>query len=311
MALMYHHLAGDIERRKLLSFTDGYHGATVAAAHLTDLRMTVSDAGPASAEAFVKLPTPRRPGTVGAAPTAEQLGLVREEMLRTVEEAGPRSIAALFVEPILGIGGVVVIPDSLMRFLRDVCSEHGILLVADEVLTGFGRTGKLFACEHSGVVPDIMLNSKGLSGGYCPLSSVTTSERIYRQFAHDDQLGGFRHGHTNSGHATACAVALAVLDVIERGDLVESSCRLGHRILTALEPLLDTEAAVDVRGRGLLIGMELRDPATAAKLATDARHQGVIVRVQGAVVSAAPPLNLEEEEADLLAGVLLRAMKDT
>jgi adenosylmethionine-8-amino-7-oxononanoate aminotransferase len=305
MSLMYHHLAGDEARTRILSLADGYHGATVAAAHLTSLPLTSHDAGPARRSEFVKLPSPRRAGTVGVAMTASERQGYEEEIARRVVAVGPERIAALFVEPILGVGGVIVVPDQTMTFLRLLSTEHGILLVADEVLTGCGRTGAMFACEHSGVVPDVMLNGKGLSGGYCSLASLTTTDAVYRRFGKDPQLGGFRHGHTSSGHATACAAALAVLDVIEDLHLVERAKVLGRSLSDQLRSSLAChQEVVDVRGRGLLIGLECRDSAAAKRLAAVARTKGVIVRAQGPVVSVAPPLTLEEAEAEMIVRVL-------
>ena len=212
--------------------------------------------------------------------------------LTAAKQAIDDRIAAVIVEPVQGEGGVNVPGDGYLRGLQKLCRAAGALLICDEVQTGIGRTGKLFACEHEGVMPDVMTLGKGLGGGF-PIGAFLCTEAV----AANVQLGD--HGTTYGGSPLACAAALAVLSVIEEEGLVERSAELGERLSARLNAfaLSLPERALGVRGRGLLQALVLRDPERAAALPLRALEKGVVVNVTaGTAVRFFPALNIPEEE---------------
>ena len=200
--------------------------------------------------------------------------------------------AAFVVEPIQGEGGVNVAPPGYLAAVRDLCHEHGALLILDEIQTGIGRTGKLFACEHDGVVPDVMTLGKGLGGGF-PVAAFVTTEEVAATVSLGD------HGGTYAGNPLACAAVSAVLRVVTEEKLPERAAELGDRVLERLREFAADEPGVadDVRGRGLLIGMSLTDTERAATLSLRAAEAGVMLNVTaGRVMRLFPALNVPEED---------------
>lgn len=303
MARMYHGLRGEPDRRWVLSLDAGYHGSTLAAAGMTNLPLTRAGNEPFPAK-FATVPAPRCSRCIQRIPHGACEIPGPEYLAAAMESIGPERVAAFIVEPVLGVGGLVFPPAGYLAGVREVCDRFGALLIVDEVMTGFGRTGRWFAFEHAEITPDILTTSKGLSGGYVPLAAVTARRDIYDTFTADPLLGGFRHGHTMSGHATACAAGLAVLDVIESNGLVEHAAALGADLLTALLPLAERRWIHDVRGLGLLIGIETVTAEQAAWLAGAARDSGVLVRCQDEVVIVAPPLVLSGAQGVRIVEVL-------
>ncbi|WP_322770272.1 aspartate aminotransferase family protein [Frankia sp. Cr1] len=303
MARMFHALQGEPERRWVLSLADGYHGATLAALSLTDMPMIRTGNNPIP-EGFASVPTPRCGDCANR--TRHQHCRIPgpESLAETIETIGAGRVAAFIMEPVLGVGGLVIPPAGYLEAVREICDEFGVLLIFDEVMTGFGRTGRWFAHQHAGIIPDILTSGKGLTGGYLPLAAVTTRPEIYDVFAGDALLGGFRHGHTMAGHATACTAGLAVLDIVDSDGLVNRSARLGADLLTALTPLRRQRWVHDVRGVGLLIGIEVDTVDRAVALSRAARDAGVLLRQQGPVLTVAPPLIVTESQAARIAAVL-------
>ena len=200
--------------------------------------------------------------------------------------------AAFVVEPIQGEGGVNVAPPGYLAALRELCHAHGALLILDEIQTGIGRTGKLFACEHDGVVPDVMTLGKGLGGGF-PVAAFVTTEEVAATVSLGD------HGGTYAGNPLACAAVSAVLRVVTEEKLPERAAELGDRVLERLREFAADEPGVadDVRGRGLLIGMSLTDTERAATLSLRAAEAGVMLNVTaGRVMRLFPALNVPEED---------------
>jgi adenosylmethionine-8-amino-7-oxononanoate aminotransferase len=248
-----------------------------------------------------------------------------DDLTRAVEEAGARSVAAFIAEPVVGATlGAVPPPDGYWQRIRDICDRYGILLIADEVMTGVGRTGAAFALDHWGVVPDMIVVGKGASAGYTPLGAV-----IARGFIHDairDGSGAFEHGFTYSANPLSAATGAAVLDVVRRRRLVARAARLGPKLGKILRRLGDRHPMVgDVRGLGLFWGMEfVRDRGTrepfdpalrvARRLGQEARERGLLLYpgtgsvdgTRGDHVIVAPPLTITEAELGRL-GVLLDA----
>ncbi|MFF2618798.1 aspartate aminotransferase family protein [Kitasatospora sp. NPDC058046] len=303
IARMFHWITGDKERTVVASWADGYHGATTAGIAATGAAFRRDGAGPLP-EGFLHLATPRCAACAAGAPGHECRVPGVGEWEAQLAAVGAHRVAAILVEPVLSVGGVVVPPDGTLAALRALCERHGILLIADEVATGIGRTGHMLGFQHDlgdGTGPDIVVTSKGLAGGYAPLAAVTVREDIYEAFADDPYLGGLRHGHTTGGHATSCAAALAVLDIVEGEDLPARAAAVGRAVREQLSADLAGNPAVrEVRGRGLLIGVETSSIGAAQDVAALAQRAGVLVRAFGPVLTIAPPLVITE--ADALAG---------
>jgi 4-aminobutyrate aminotransferase len=217
----------------------------------------------------------------------------------------PRDVAAIFVEPIQGEGGYVVPPSGYLADLRALCDRHGILLVADEVQSGVGRTGKMFACEHEGIEPDILLTAKGLGSGM-PIGAMVAKESVTTW-----ESGS--HGSTFGGNPVCCAAALTTLDLVE-GGLMANAVRMGERLMAgACRLMAKHECIGDVRGRGLMVGMELvknrstREPAPALvqELVQRSFRQGLLLLGAGkSSVRLAPPLVVDETDIDTALGMI-------
>ncbi|MGW3185004.1 aminotransferase family protein [Kitasatospora sp. NPDC001119] len=303
IARMCHWITGDKERSVVASWADGYHGATTAGIAATGAEFRRDGAGPLP-DGFLHLATPRCANCTAGAGGHECRIPGSAEWEAQLAAVGAHRVAAVLVEPVLSVGGVVVPPDGALAALRALCDRHGILLIVDEVATGIGRTGYMLGFQHdlaAGTGPDIVVTSKGLTGGYVPLAAVTVRQGLYEAFADDPYLGGLRHGHTTGGHATACAAALAVLDIVEGEDLPARARSVGSTVLEYLSKDLSGCSPVrQVRGRGLLIGVETVSVEVAQDVATLAQQAGVLVRSFGPVLTIAPPLVITED--DVLAG---------
>ncbi|MYV88667.1 aminotransferase class III-fold pyridoxal phosphate-dependent enzyme [Streptomyces sp. SID1034] len=312
IARMWHRIHGRPGRTVVMSFADGYHGATTAAIAATAAPFRRDGAGPLPA-GYAHLATPRCPSCASGEEHDGCMVPGAAEWEAQILAAGPETIAAVLVEPVLSVGGVIVPPPGELASLRTLCDRHGILLIADEVATGFGRTGRMFGFEHdlgpAGMAPDIITTAKGLTGGYAPLAAVTVRTDIYADFACDPLLGGLRHGHTTGGHATACAAALAVLDIVEHDKLVPAAASRGTQLLEALAPLKQRPSVRDVRGLGLLIGVEMASMELAAGVAQAVQEKGVLIRAFGPVLTVAPPLIISEQEAEDGARTLAHAIR--
>jgi taurine--2-oxoglutarate transaminase len=230
----------------------------------------------------------------------------------TIVGEGPATVAALLIEPITGLSGLVVPPDGYLQRLREICDRHGVLLIFDEVITGFCRTGRMFASEHWGVVPDIMTVAKGLTSGYVPLGAAITNDRVARHFD-DHYLGA---GLTYAAHPLACAAGCAVLEVYLEEGLAERAASMGRRLLARLREMAEKHPSVgEVRGLGMLVGIELvrdrttreplspqrtEDPVTPAMAAVrrtlNEHHVSALTRWN--LIALAPPLTIGEDELD-------------
>lgn len=296
IARVWHTLSGRPERTWVLSLHDGYHGSTSVGIAATGTEFRRANAGPLPG-GYAQIATPRCPDCAAPVPHTVCRIPGAEELESLIHRIGADGVAAFIVEPVLGVGGVIVPPDGYLRALREICTRYGVLLIVDEVVTGFGRTGRWFGIDHEDVVPDVLVTAKNLAGAYAPLSAVTVSERIFATFAADPFLGGLRHGHTTGGHAVACAAALAVLDIIADEGLVEQAASLGEVLLELLQPARAMPGVRDVRGRGLLLGVETESIEMAVAVAAAAQDSGVLVRPFGTVLTIAPPLVITHEEA--------------
>ncbi len=304
----YWHVKGQPERDQFISVENGYHGSSSLGAGLTALSAFHDGFG---------LPYPwqhkisshyvyRNP--VGTDPQAIIDASVAE-LRAKIEAIGADKVAAFYVEPIQGSGGVLVPPKGWIKAMRDVCTEYGVLFIADEVISGFGRTGPLFTCSEEGIVPDLMTTAKGLTSGYVPMGAVFMSDHVYQTLSDGAGAKAIGHGFTYSGHPVSAAVGLEVLALYE-GGLLENGEKMGARLMAGLNGLMDHPLVGDVRGRGMLAAVELVTdkeaktplPASvqpATRLFDRAWEHGLIVRsfAQG-IFGYAPPLCCTEEEID-------------
>jgi adenosylmethionine-8-amino-7-oxononanoate aminotransferase len=230
-------------------------------------------------------------------------------------------IAALIIEPVVqAAGGMIIAPQGYLGEVRRLCSKYNVLLIADEVATGFGRTGKMFACEHEAVVPDIICLSKGITGGYMPLAVTLASEEIYAAFLGEfRELKTFFHGHSYTGNPLACAAALACLDIFEREETLNSLLPRIDILEKRLREIYALSHVGDVRNKGLMAGVELvRDKKTKEayaweekmswKVACHARDNGVFIRPLGNVIVLMPPLSIGIENLERMLAVVKEAI---
>lgn len=292
-------LKGQPSRKKIISRAKSYHGVAVGATSATGLK-------------------PFRDFTNSLAPDFCYAGNFSSQSLRDViNEEGPETIAAFIAEPVQGAGGVHVAPANYFKEVRKICDEYGILFITDEVITGFGRTGKYFGMDHYGVVPDMMCFAKGVTSGYAPLGGVMLTEGIYQEFIELSQ-GVLLHGYTYSGHPMACAVALKNLEIIEQENLIENAEIMGKEMLKGFEWLQNERGIVgEVRGLGLMGGIEIvKNQHTQERFTTpvapmivsEAAKRGLICRSvtfdgQDTLVFA-PPLSINKTEMERMIDIL-------
>lgn len=233
---------------------------------------------------------------------------VEAEILRL----GPENIAAVLAEPVMGTGGVIPPAPGYLEGLQRLAAEHSILLIAVEVITGFGRTGSMFACDRYSFTPDLLLMAKGITSGYAALGGVLVSPTVWQGFYAGPEAPIFRHGLTYSGHATACAVAEANLDILQREGLVARAGDLEGVLDTALERARGHELVADVRVGGLMAGIHLRDDVDALAVADRALEHGVITRVlQNHVLQISPPFVVTDAEVTTIVDTLMTAVEDS
>jgi putrescine---pyruvate transaminase len=316
LARQYWKVAGQPERTKFISLKQGYHGTHFGGASVNGNHVFRRSYEPLLPGCF-HVETPwlyRNPFT----DDPDELAQICASLLeREIVFQGPDTVAAFIAEPIQGAGGVIIPPASYWPLVREVCNRHGVLLIADEVVTGFGRTGSMFGSRGWGVKPDIMCLAKGITSGYFPLGATMFNERIVDAFdGNADFSGVIFHGYTYSGHPVGCAAALANLKIVREENLAANAARLGDYLLTRLQPFVDRHAAVgEVRGKGLMLAIDLvadkrtresLDPTAgyAARVAEIARQHGAIVRPLGTKIILSPPLVLEDSHADVIVAAL-------
>ncbi len=316
MAFQYwQQTAGGTERTVFVRLDNAYHGDTIGSVSVGGIDLFHGVYGPllfqtdrAFSPNCYRCPVGQTHPGCDAACT----GSIREAF-----ERNEGKVAALIVEPLMqGAAGILIYPPEVLRRAADIAHEHGALLIVDEVATGFGRTGELFACQHARVRPDLMAVAKGLSGGYLPLAATLATEVIHEAFLGEHtEYRTFFHGHSYTGNPLACAAANANLQLFADGHLMERVRRTSARLGERLAAMRDLPHVGDVRHLGLIAGVELAlDPATRTPFAPDlqagnavclaARERGVMVRPLGDVVVLMPPLGIGDDELDLLCGVV-------
>jgi 4-aminobutyrate---pyruvate transaminase len=312
IARYYWSIQGKPEKMKILSRLMGYHGIAMGALSATGIPAYWANFGPRP-EGFLHLSAPYAYRNAGDLDDDGFVAALAQELEEMIEREGADTIAAMIGEPVQGAGGVVPPPDKYWAAIREVLDRHNILLIADEVITGFGRTGTMFGVQQYGVQPDIVAIAKGITSGYVPLGAVGVSDTIYQQMLEPDAM--FMHGFTYSGHPVACAVALANIDIIEQEDLPANAKTQGAYLLGRLEELLGHQNVGNVRGKGLMMFVEVvqdkesKQPFDAAsgvgaRLTAATRERGIIVRASDVGVAISPPLVLTKDEADRVANAI-------
>ena len=296
----------DHGRYKIISFKGSYHGVSYGALSTSGLETDAAKFGPL-VPGFIQIGPPycyRCPYGKDGYPECElECALALE---KAIQSEGPETVAAFMMEPIMGALGVIGPPDKFYNHVAETCRQHGLLFIVDEVTTGFGRTGKLFASEDWNPRPDILCLSKAISSGYLPLAATLTTDAIYERF--DGQGNQFEHGSTASGHPVSAAVGLANIDIIIKEKLPENAARIGTYLKSRLDELKNKRTLIgDVRGRGLMIGIELvKDRKTKKPLSekemfnivVDIAILGLVVYYRGNILGVMPPLIIDKEIAD-------------
>ncbi len=311
---------GQPQKKKIISRKRGYHGVTIASASLTGLPNNhISFDLPIANVIHTGTPHHYRDAQPGESEEAFATRLA-DELEQLILAEGPDTIAAFIGEPVMGAGGVVVPPATYWEKIQAVLAKYDILLVADEVICGFGRTGSMFGCETFGIRPDILVMSKQLSSSYLPISALLINDRVYQPLADEsNRIGTFGHGYTAGGHPVPAAVALENLKIIEENDLVGNAKRVGAHMQKRLRELADHELVGEVRGVGLIAGVELvADKATRAPWKNAGalgllvnghlQENGVISRNMGDTLGFCPPLIITESQVDDMVAAVKKAL---
>jgi 4-aminobutyrate--pyruvate transaminase len=322
MVWYYNNALGRPEKKKIIARERGYHGVTVASASLTGL---------AGNHRSFDLPLPRihhvrcphwyREGRPGET-EAEFGDRLAAELEALILKEGPETVAAFIGEPVMGAGGVIVPPAAYWPKMQAVCRKYDVLVIADEVITGFGRTGHLFASDLFGIEPDFMTLSKQLTSSYQPLAAVLMNERVASVLIrHSGELGSFGHGYTASGHPVATAVALENIRIIEERGLVDNAAAVGAVLQRRLRELSGHPLVGEVRGVGLIAAVELvadkagRTPfdplgKAGALVVRQAQDNGLILRGIQDSVAFCPPLIITEAQVNLLADRFTQSLEE-
>jgi adenosylmethionine-8-amino-7-oxononanoate aminotransferase len=298
MALQYWQHRQQPQRTKFVAFADAYHGDTLGAVSLGGIDLFQATFKPLLFD------------------------VVRVKDMAGLRSVVDRTLAAVVIEPMVqGAGGMKLWPRGLLKELRAFCSQNRVLLIADEVMTGFGRTGKMFACEHEGVVPDLMAVAKGLTGGYLPLAATLTTEEIFNAFLGEyREFKTFFHGHSYTGNQLGCAAALANLQIFEEERTLEKLRPMCERLRVGLEALRALPHVGDVRHLGMIGAVELfKDVSTkeayaladkmGIRVCAEMRQRGVLTRPIGNTIVLMPPYCITSEELDRVLSVLAEAVR--
>jgi len=295
MAYQWHHQRGEWWRAGFVCLRDSYHGDTLGSVSVGGIELFHSLYRPLLFDVWQA-----DPGDV--------------ESMRALLAENADRCAAVIVEPLVqGAAGIHVQPEGYLRAVRELCDEFGVFLICDEVATGFGRTGRMFACEHEGVAPDLMCVAKGLTGGYLPLAATLTTERVYEGFlGRHEEFRTFFHGHTYTGNPLACAAALATLDVFREERTLERLRGKTRLLAELLEPVAAHPEVREVRRCGFMVGIELEEHPLPVRIGhrvtLEARSRGAIIRPLGDVVVLMPPLSISEGELRRLVDITAEAI---
>lgn len=323
MAFQYQYQTGHPEKKRFMALSEGYHGETIGALSVGGLDLYAEIYKPMLMD-IVRVEAP----DCYRCPYGECRDTCQCECFQQAEEALSKygqEIAAFIMEPLVqGSAGMRIYPPLYLKKLREACDRYGVLLIADEIATGFGRTGKLFACDHAGITPDILCMSKGLTGGYLPMAITVTTQEIYDAFYDDYNKGkAFMHSHTYSGNPLACSAALAVQDILEEEQILEHAAQRADYLHEQLMNALGDHPNVgEIRHIGLINGIELvADRKTKTPFPSEDRvgyqiykralQEGVIFRPLGDVIYFNPPLIIKEEEIDEAVAACKKVITET
>jgi adenosylmethionine-8-amino-7-oxononanoate aminotransferase len=309
LSRQYWRLKGQPQRFKFISLKNCYHGVHFGGLSINGHPIYKKAYEPLLSGCYqIDCPSIyRNPWTNDA----QELGeICASNLERELLHQGPDSVAAFIAEPIQGGGGIIVPPPNFWPLVRKVCDKYEVLMVADEVVTGFGRSGELFGVRNWKTSPDIMCFAKGITSGYIPCGATVINKRVAEAWYESEQDNVIMHGYTYSGHPVACAAALAALDIVEKESLPTNASEQGAYLLEQLRPFAEDFPSVgNVRGKGLMVGLDLvKDKRTkepvdpfggfARSVADAAREQNVIVRAVGSLIAISPPLIIEREQID-------------
>jgi len=313
---------GRPQKYKIVALQGGYHGGTIGTFGFGGTAEQTKAYQPYQWSGFTKVAIPCPFRQRGAGTDEELVRRCADALADAIRAADPETVAAVIVEPVQGAGGFIIPPLGWLTRIRDICDDLEVLMIADEVITGFGRSGKWFGVQHEDVVPDLMSVAKGITSGYLPLSASITRARIADAFDGKSTEENVHPG-TYAGHPTSCAAALANLAIIERENLVENAVRMGERLHAELEKRVgDLPIVGEVRSRGLMVAVELVDPQRrdqaldkklVASLNVRAFKRGAVVAAGAGVMRVAPPLSINAAEVDELAQIMgdsLRELQD-
>ncbi|MDQ0886689.1 lysine--8-amino-7-oxononanoate aminotransferase [Paenibacillus sp. V4I9] len=319
MAFQYWRNSGQKGKKTFITMNQAYHGDTIGAVSVGAIPLYHDVFRPMLFPSHV-IPYPyayRHEGGVEAAMAATLTAL------RILLESRSDEIAALIVEPIVqGAGGIIVMPSGCLHEMAALCRKHRVLLIADEVATGFGRTGAMFACDLEGVSPDLMVVGKGLTGGYLPVAATLATDEVYGAFYADYQeQKTFFHGHSYTGNPLGCAVALASLKLLDERNMVEGVIAKASFVEQKLAPLSERPHVGEIRQKGLMIGVELvrdklsREPykwvdRIGVRVAERARELGMLTRPLGNVIVFIPPLVSTQNELNAMTDILVASIVD-
>jgi len=320
MAFHYFHNRGEPQRTRFVALENGYHGETLGALSVGDIPLYRRVYAPLLSEALFA-PSPdaylAEPGQ-----SAAQRAHEAADRLADLFDRHPGEICAVILEPRLQCAGGMRMHDPVyLKRARELCDANGAFLIADEIATGFGRTGTMFACEQAGVMPDLMCLSKGLTGGFLPLAAVLATQALYDAFLDDSRERAFLHSHSYTGNPLACAAALATLDIFRDDDVVARNRGIASVMGTLAAPFADHPHVADVRQAGMVVAFELSrdgnrrtpfDPSLRLGLHAykAALKRGVVLRPLGDVLYWMPPYCVDDEQLELLAHTTLAAIDE-
>jgi adenosylmethionine-8-amino-7-oxononanoate aminotransferase len=313
IARQYWLAAGKTGKHKVISLQGGYHGATMGTFAVCGLPHLSQAYQPLEVPGFAKVAPPHPYRDLQGGTEADLIARRIGELRAAIEREGPDTVSAVIMEPVLSSGGFIMPPIGWLQAVRALCDELDVLMIADEVITGFGRTGRWFAVEHDQVTPDLMSVAKGITSGYIPLSASIARARLADAFS-DTTTQENVHPNTYAAHPVACAAALANLKIMEQDRLVENAAKMGERLVKGLRAAVGKSPIVgDVRGRGLLVCVDFVQPdgsgkpldgKQVAELDRLAWDRGAIIYARGTVLRLAPPLCITAAEVDELVAMV-------